>query len=79
MSDLISELSGSFRTLAVMLTYSMSEMLAIELHDSLALAGTDEDSLMEVLLSRSNAELTNIRNDFYSSNFFLFKILLKIS
>ena len=60
--DLKSELSGAFRTLMIMLTYATHEFLAIELHDTMAGAGTDEESLTEILMSRSNEELAETRN-----------------
>lgn len=66
-TDLIGETAGSFQAIAVTLTYSMSEMLAIELFESLTQAGTDEDSVVEVLLSRTNDELNAINNDFLAS------------
>jgi len=52
----------------------MSEMLAIELYESLTQAGTDEDSLVEVLLSRSNNELNVISNDFLTSKTYFYWI-----
>ena len=60
--DLKSELSGSFLTLMIMLTYATNEFLAIELHDTMAGAGTDEESLTEILMSRTNQELAETRN-----------------
>ena len=57
-----SELSGAFLSLMIMLTYATHEFLAIELHDTMAGAGTDEESLTEMLMSRSNQELADTRN-----------------
>ena len=63
-SDLESNLNGNFGTLTVMLTRSMVEFLSIEIHEILVPRGTDQPSLTEVFMSRSNQELKEI-NDFY--------------
>ncbi|XP_046632360.1 annexin A4-like [Daphnia pulicaria] len=66
--DLKSDLSGSFQTLAIMLTHSMVKFLSIELYETMARSGTDETSLTEIVMSRSNAELAEVRSfyvDFY--------------
>ena len=42
----------------------MIKFLSIELHETMALPGTDEASLTEVMISRSNQELAEIRNFF---------------
>ncbi|KAI9563873.1 hypothetical protein GHT06_011340 [Daphnia sinensis] len=63
-NDLQSDLGGSFQTLTIMLTHGMIKFLSIELHDTMARAGTDEKSLTEIIMSRSNQELSEIRTFF---------------
>ncbi|XP_046632886.1 annexin B9-like [Daphnia pulicaria] len=63
-NDLESDLNGSFQTLAVMLTHGMAKFLSIELHETMSRSGTDETSLTEIVMSRSNAELAEVRNFF---------------
>ncbi|EFX68427.1 hypothetical protein DAPPUDRAFT_114538 [Daphnia pulex] len=62
--DLQSELTGSFLTLSIMLTHGMIKFLSIELHETMARPGTDEPSLTEVIMSRSNQELDEIETFF---------------
>ncbi|EFX76220.1 hypothetical protein DAPPUDRAFT_322543 [Daphnia pulex] len=62
--DLQSELTGSFQTLSIMLTHGMIKFLSIELHETMARPGTDEPSLTEVIMSRSNQELDEIETFF---------------
>ncbi len=69
MRDLNSELNGELLQFTVSLTYSMSEYIARELHETMFLPGTDEASLSEILISRKSAEMEDIRDDFYSSKF----------
>lgn len=59
-------LVGSFQNICVKLTYAMSEYLALELQITLSglIGGIDDASLIEILMSRSNQELAEIR-DFY--------------
>lgn len=65
--DLTGELSGPFKDLTVSLTYPMNRFLAIDLHDSLGQTLGDDASVTEVLLSRTNAELESIKNDYTNS------------
>lgn len=58
--DFKSDLGGSFQTLAIMLTHGMTKFLSLELQDTMARAGTDEVSLTEIIMSRSNQELKDI-------------------
>jgi hypothetical protein len=45
-----------------MLTHSMVKFLSIELYETMARSGTDETSLTEIVMSRSNAELAEVRS-----------------
>lgn len=69
-SDLESEVTGNFKILSVMLTHSMIKFLSIELHETMEAPGTDEPSLTEVMISRSNQELADIQTFFNSCKFF---------
>uniref|UniRef100_H3CT93 Annexin n=1 Tax=Tetraodon nigroviridis TaxID=99883 RepID=H3CT93_TETNG len=58
--DLHSELSGDFRKLVMALLKTPAEFDAYELNSAIKGAGTDEACLIEVLSSRSNAEIKEI-------------------
>ena len=64
-----------------MLTHGMIKLLSIELHETMVRPGTDEPSLTEIIMSRSNQELGDIET-FYNnckcvfSGFFLRKSIL---
>ncbi|MEQ2284023.1 Annexin A11 [Ameca splendens] len=58
--DLHSELSGDFRNLVMAMLKSPAEFDASELHNAMKGAGTDEACLIEILSSRSNAEIREI-------------------
>uniref|UniRef100_UPI0037E84217 annexin A11a isoform X1 n=2 Tax=Semicossyphus pulcher TaxID=241346 RepID=UPI0037E84217 len=58
--DLHSELSGDFRKLVMATLKSPSEFDAYELNSAIKGAGTDEACLIEILSSRSNAEIKEI-------------------
>ncbi|XP_044070155.1 annexin A11-like isoform X2 [Siniperca chuatsi] len=58
--DLHSELSGDFRKLVMATLKSPAEFDASELHSAIKGAGTDEACLIEILSSRSNAEIKEI-------------------
>lgn len=47
-----------------MLTHGTIKFLSIELHETMALPGTDEPSLTEVMMSRSNQEMKEIETFF---------------
>ena len=47
-----------------MLTHFTIKFLSIELHETMARAGTDEVSLTEIVMSRSNQELAEVRHFF---------------
>ncbi|XP_035519310.1 annexin A11a isoform X2 [Morone saxatilis] len=58
--DLHSELSGDFRKLVMTTLKSPAELDAYELNSAIKGAGTDEACLIEILSSRSNAEIKEI-------------------
>ncbi|XP_061546172.1 annexin A11-like isoform X1 [Phycodurus eques] len=58
--DLHSELSGDFRKLVMALLKSPAQFDASEIHNAIKGAGTDEACLIEILSSRSNAEIKEI-------------------
>uniref|UniRef100_A0A8C7ZQL4 Annexin n=1 Tax=Oryzias sinensis TaxID=183150 RepID=A0A8C7ZQL4_9TELE len=58
--DLHSELSGDFRKLVLATLKTPAEFDASELHSAIKGAGTDEACLIEILSSRSNAEIKEI-------------------
>ncbi|XP_024916693.1 annexin A11a isoform X2 [Cynoglossus semilaevis] len=58
--DLHSELSGDFRKLVMAMIKSPTEFDAYELNSAIKGAGTDEACLIEILSSRSNAEIKEI-------------------
>uniref|UniRef100_A0A8P4G7Q5 Annexin n=1 Tax=Dicentrarchus labrax TaxID=13489 RepID=A0A8P4G7Q5_DICLA len=58
--DLHSELSGDFRKLVMATLKSPAEFDAYELNSAIKGAGTDEACLIEILSSRSNAEIKEI-------------------
>jgi annexin A7/11 len=70
-NDLESDLNGSFQTLAVMLTHGMAKFLSIELHETMSRSGTDETSLTEIVMSRTNQELAEVRNFFLDCEYML--------
>ncbi|XP_034407747.1 annexin A11a isoform X2 [Cyclopterus lumpus] len=62
--DLHSELSGDFRKLVMATLKTPTELDASELHFAIKGAGTDEACLIEILSSRSNAEIKEINRIF---------------
>ncbi|XP_058507826.1 annexin A11a isoform X2 [Solea solea] len=58
--DLHSELSGDFRKLVMAMLKGPAEFDAYELNSAIKGAGTDEACLIEILSSRSNAEIKEI-------------------
>ncbi|TNN78496.1 Annexin A11 [Liparis tanakae] len=62
--DLTSELSGDFRKLVLSTLKTPTEFDASELHFAIKGAGTDEACLIEILSSRSNAEIKEINRIF---------------
>ncbi|KAM6956191.1 annexin A4-like [Aplochiton taeniatus] len=62
--DLKSELSGNFEKLVLAMMKSPAQLDAYELHSAIKGAGTDEACLIEILSSRSNAEIREINQVF---------------
>ncbi|XP_031435497.1 annexin A11a isoform X2 [Clupea harengus] len=62
--DLKSELSGNFENLVLTMMRTPAQLDACELHDAIKGAGTDEACLIEILSSRSNAEIREINQIF---------------
>ncbi|XP_061083833.1 annexin A11a isoform X1 [Conger conger] len=62
--DLKSELSGNFERLVLAMMKTPAQLDASELHDAIKGAGTDEACLIEILASRSNAEIKEINEVF---------------
>ncbi|XP_055867945.1 annexin A11-like [Biomphalaria glabrata] len=60
-ADLESEISGRFKDLALALLDHPRVFDAKECNDAIKGAGTDEEALIEILSSRSNAEIADIR------------------
>ncbi|XP_018616852.2 annexin A11b [Scleropages formosus] len=65
-SDLKSELSGHFENLVIAMLMTPTEFDVHELREAIKGAGTDEACLIEILASRSNAEIREI-NQLYKS------------
>ncbi|RTG81090.1 annexin A7/11, partial [Schistosoma bovis] len=63
-----SELSGSFYDCMEALCYSPVEFDARELRRSVKGAGTDEDALIEILCSRTNAQIKQIKETYSKSD-----------
>ncbi|KAM3862524.1 annexin A11a [Diretmus argenteus] len=66
--DLHSELSGNFRKLVMAMLKTPAEFDAYELYSAIKGAGTDEACLIEILSSRSNAEIKAI-NQIYKTEY----------
>ncbi|RUS77876.1 hypothetical protein EGW08_014350 [Elysia chlorotica] len=59
--DLSSKLSGNFKTLCVEMLYGPAEFDARQLYKAMKGLGSDEKVLIEIICSRSNAELNEIK------------------
>ncbi|CAK8673170.1 unnamed protein product [Clavelina lepadiformis] len=62
--DLKSELSGNFEDLVVAMFMKSREYDAYCLHEAMSGAGTTESTLIEILVSRSNSEIKEIRDEY---------------
>jgi len=62
--DLDGDLSGSFGDICDSLTYTLTDYLAIELHRILGKTLSDALSVQEVLISRSKADIENIKTSY---------------
>ena len=76
LTDLEGDLNGNIETLTVMLIHNMAKFLAIELNDIMARPGTDEPSLTEVMMSRSNQELKDIESIYTTCMKYKFTLLV---
>lgn len=61
-SNLKSELSGKFEDLIVAMMRPYYEFLAKEVHDALAGIGTDEETVIEVICSATNAQIHALKS-----------------
>ncbi|XP_030626953.1 annexin A11a isoform X2 [Chanos chanos] len=66
--DLKSELSGNFEKLVLAMLKTPAQFDAYEIKDAIKGAGTDEACLIEILASRSNAEIKEI-NQIYKTEY----------
>lgn len=66
-SELKSELTGHFEDVIIAMCYSPEDLDAKELRRAMKGAGTDEDTLIEILVSRSNAQLKKIKEAYQRS------------
>lgn len=61
-SDLKSELSGKLEQLVVALMTPLSEYLAAEIYHAIEGVGTNEETIVEILCTASNAEIYTIKD-----------------
>jgi len=64
LEDLKSELSGNFRDAVLYRFYTPNHFDATSFHLAISGAGTDEDALLEILVSRNNEQLKEIRAEY---------------
>jgi annexin A7/11 len=70
-NDLKSDLTGTFQTLSIMLIHSMAKFLSLELYETMSRSGTDETSLTEIVMSRTNQELADVRSFYVDCEYYL--------
>ena len=63
--DLRSELKGNFEELIVSLFYTPIDFDCYQLHKAMDRLGTNEDTLIEILASRSNEEIRKIKQRYF--------------
>ena len=66
--DLKSELGGHFESVVVGLMMSTVEYCAKQLHKAMKGGGTDEETLVEILCSRTNEEVKRIADAYEKGN-----------
>jgi annexin A7/11 len=54
-----------------MLIHSMAKFLSIELYETMSRSGTDETSLTEIVMSRTNQELADVRSFYVDCEYYL--------
>ncbi|KAG5450043.1 Annexin A11 [Clonorchis sinensis] len=64
--ELKSELTGHFEDVIVAMCYSLEEFDARELRRAMEGAGTDEQTLIEILCSRNNAQIRKIKEVYHT-------------
>ncbi|XP_022236276.1 annexin B9-like isoform X2 [Limulus polyphemus] len=62
--DLKNELSGRFEDVILAMMTPMVEFLASEIHHAISGVGTDEDSLIEILCTRNNHDIREIKESY---------------
>lgn len=67
-SDLKSELSGKFEDLVVALMTPLPEYLAQEVQHAIEGIGTNEETLVEILCTASNAQIYAIKDAYQRGN-----------
>lgn len=68
-SDLKSELSGKFEDLIVALMTPTYDFLAKEIRNAINGIGTNEETVIEIICSTSNAEINNIKLAYHKCKF----------